>query len=642
MKRTVLPLCFLGAALGVVAQHTGPVNPGRTARTIKSDGHQYSQLHTPTPAGPAMGYRGDAFWSEDFSGGAIPAGWTNVDIGTTGGTPTVTFVWSNDPAAVAPAALGYQPSSNFNAATASNGYLWANSDRGLPSAPLSTHVTQLTTSAIDCSGQGSVQLNFQALIGVFDLRADENAVVRVSTDLTNWTTYTAFPCLVTGAAAPPCSRWSNNPQLVSVDISATAANQPTVYIQWQWTGGWEYFWALDDIELAPVPEYERVLSAPVASHLEAGLEYHRIPVDQLFSEFVLGCEMRNVGINPQTNVVLSAVVTGPGGGTAFQVSQNMGTVNPGQTVTMEQVANLPGSLTQGLYTITYTVNSDQDALETNPADDTLLRRFELNDDVYSLDGIGVHPPAIEAISSLGSNSFTNNADGLYLLNYFEIASPVTVYGMEALLATGTAANSQVIFSVHTTSDIDADNVNSPLADSDFITVTQADINNGRIAASFFGGGLELQPGGYYAGISLYSNNGEAHVRIQDDTTVPQLPGAAVIYIPTATGTSQPGIYTNGNAHAVRLLLDPSVGIAEQAGDLAGISMYPNPTDGLLWVNTEHSGNHLIEVYDMVGALVYTGNFNNLTTIDLTGLAKGVYNVRVANDKGTTVRRIAHQ
>ncbi len=644
MKKTLLSLTLTGFAVAAMAQQNGPIDRDQQARTIKSDGHQNSDglQAAPSTTNP-LGWRGTAFWTEDFSGGVIPSGWTNADVGTVAPTPDVTFVWSSDAAAVGVAALGYAPSSTFNSATAANGYLWANSDRGLASAPLTTHVTELTTTAIDCSGQPSVQLNFQSLIGVFDLDANVNAVVRVSTDMSNWTTYQAFPCLVTGAAAPPCARWSANPQMVSVDITPTAANQSTVYIQWQWTGGWEYFWAIDDVELAPLPEYERVLGLAYMSHVGDGLEYHRIPTSQLFADFILGVSASNVGANLQTNVTLNAVVTAPGGGTAFSASENFAQIAPGDTATMEQTVTLPGGLATGLYTVNFTITSDQDALEANPDDDAYERRFELTDNKYSLDGIGVHPPAIEATASLGTNSFANNEDGLMLFTYFEIAEAMDAYGMEAMLAVGTVVNSQLIFSIHTAADIDNDVVNSPLADSDFITVTNAHVSSGMVSGAFFGGAVTLQPGGYYAAVALYSNAGANIIRILDDITVPQPDGASLIYLPVAPSPANPaGVYGNGIAHAIRLSSDPEMSINDRAGELNGVSMYPNPTDGLLWINTEHAGNHVIEVLDMVGALVHMANFNHLTTIDLGGLAKGMYMVRIANDKGSMASRITVQ
>ena len=249
------------------------------------------------------------FWSEGFSGGGVPAGWTNTDDNTPVTSPTeiVLFQWANDPAAVEPASLGFAGSASFNSSDASNGYLWANSDRGLGAAPPQNHLTRLTTSALDCSAQSEVWLQFDALIGVFDFDAATNAIVRVSSDGVNWTDFTAFPCLVTGAAAPPCVRWSANPDVRQVNISSVAAGQANVFIQFQWDGGWEYFWAIDKVELypsSPIPANNLAIESffyPASSYSQP---VQCIATDTMgFFAFI-----KNVGSATQSSIELTAKV----------------------------------------------------------------------------------------------------------------------------------------------------------------------------------------------------------------------------------------------------------------------------------------------------------------------------------------------
>jgi hypothetical protein len=585
---------------------------------------------------PAVGEQRSVFWSEDFSGGSIPAGWTNEDVMTPTGQTPVTFEWSNNPAAVTVAALGHQHMLTFNGPTASNGYLWANSDRGLPSAPASNHMTELTTTAIDCSGQPSVMLSFQSVIGVFDNNASDHVKVRVSTDLTNWTDFYPFPCLETGSPAPPCQRFSANPQAVSLNISSVAANQSTVYLRFQWQGGWEYYWAIDDIALSAVPDHERAIGGALLSHMDPELQYGRVPRNQLFPEFILGAYVDNIGANAQTNLSINASVSGPGGGTAFAASQTFASVPAAGADTMYQVVNLPAGLDQGVYTVTYSITSDQDAEEGNPADDTFERRFALDDALFSLDGIGVHPPAIESTTSLGTNSFTDAEDGLTLFTYYNLASAATVYGMEALLAPGTVAGAQVVFIIYPAENVD-DMLGAPVAESEFIEITAEMIAAGRVTGQFMDGSVNLSAGEYYAGVVLYSNSGGEHVRIVDDISVAQANGASLIHI---IGGSQPGLYGNGNAIAVRLHMTNIVGMDEVA--LSNVSMYPNPTTGALWITTGDQGNSYVEVRNTLGSLVHSTNFNANTAIDLSGFAKGVYMVRVGNEKGSYTQRVVLQ
>lgn len=624
MKKTVL----LGAFLGISVLVTAQSRTFQKARAAKADGHAGSEALMEFATAPLQGSaRGTTFWSEDFSGGSIPAGWTNTDTGTPTGTPNVTFVWSNNPADVGPAALGYAPSANFNAPGANNGYLWANSDRGLPSAPPSNHLTQLTTTAIDCSGQPTVQLTFDGLIGVFDLDAADFVKVRVSTDLTNWTDYQPFPCLVTGAAAPPCSRWSANPEQVILDISATAANQSAVYLQFQWEGGWEYFWAIDNIVLSQLPDYERRLANAFMTHIDGGYEFHRIPQNEFGSSITVGAEVANQGANPQTNVTITATVN-PGGLTA---SQNFATVAPGETVAMSQTINI-GTLAQGEYTTVYTVSSNEDAQESDPSNDTYTRKFKVDNLAYSLDGKGVHPAGIENLTSLGSNSFTGAADGLEIMTYYQLRVSTTVYAVRAEITSTTVPGGAVIVSIHDTLPVFNDNMNQPIAQSDVITVTAADVANGYING-VFDNPVTLAPNGYYASIRLLSNNNANDIRVFDDVTVPQPNIASLIYIPNDV------VYSNGNASAVRLVLDPTIGIQENR-ELMGVGMYPNPTNGILNFTTLLTGNHAIEVMDILGNVVLTQRLNGNGIIDLNGMASGVYMVRVEHAQGSMVQRIA--
>lgn len=625
MKKSVL----IGALVGISTVAAAQSHTIANARTAKADGHAGSEAlleHMQAPQGSAA--RGTTFWSEDFSGGSIPAGWTNVDNQTVAPTPLVTFVWSNDPAAVAPAALGYVPSANFNAPGANNGYLWANSDRGLTAAPVGNHLTRLTTTAIDCSLQPTVQLSFDGLIGVFDLDASDFVKVRVSTDLTNWTDFAPFPCLVTGAAAPPCTRWSGNPDEVRLNISSAAANQPVVYLQFQWEGGWEYFWAIDNIVLSQLPDYERNLTNAFMTHIDGGYEFHTIPQNQFGSSITLGADVTNQGANAQTNLTVTATVN-PGGLTGSQTFAN---VDPGATVSMSQTVNI-GTLAEGDYTISYSLTSDQDGLETNPDNDSYTRTFRVNNLSYALDGKGIHPTAIENLTSLGSNSFTGAADGLEVMTYYQCRVPTAVYAIRAELAAGTQAGSAIIASIHDTLNVlQNDNLNQPISQTDVITLTATDVTNGYVIATF-DNPVNLGVNAYYASVRLLSNNNANVIRIVDDVTVPQPNIASLIYIPNDV------VYTNGNASAVRLVLDPTIGIQESR-ELVGVGMYPNPTTGLLNFTTIWGGNHAIEVLDILGNQVMTQRLNGNGTIDLTGMAKGVYMVRVEHANGTMVQRVA--
>ncbi|MBL7946524.1 MAG: hypothetical protein JNN32_10720, partial [Flavobacteriales bacterium] len=117
----LLPTVLLG--LQATAQHAASLDKQRPKHSVAEE----VRLHG--PMGDRAGMVREAFFSEDFSGGGIPAGWTNVDDLTTLGQEPVLFEWSNDPSDVSVAQGSFgNLIGTFNAPGASNGYLWANSD----------------------------------------------------------------------------------------------------------------------------------------------------------------------------------------------------------------------------------------------------------------------------------------------------------------------------------------------------------------------------------------------------------------------------------------------------------------------------------------------------------------------------------
>lgn len=625
-------------AVGLVG-HTAQAQQALPAEFVKPS-HGLNKVHSAADNDAFVashGYTGltgerATFWTEDFSGGDIPAGWTNEDVLTPTGTPNVTFVWSNNPNDVSVAALGYQPSSIFNAIGAENGYLWCNSDRGLTAAPGTDHGTKLTTTAIDCSGQPTVRLTFESLIGVFDYDAIDAVKVRVSTDMTNWTDFVPFPCLVTGAAAPPCTRWSANPQGVQLDISSVAANQATVYLQFDWVGGWEYFWAIDNIALSTVPDFERILDYALVSHSGGGNEYGRVPLTQLNANIWLGGQVRNTGGTPQTNMVMNMNAVGPNGIT-FSGSEAIGTMNPGDTVIVEIPVALP-AMEVGNYDVTTWVTSDQDANEPQDGNDTIVRRFEVTTADYSLDGIGVHL-GTTTTSALGTASFVDSEDGVFALTYYPVVESMDVTGLKVLLSAASVEGGLIIASIHDSTAVVADDdIFNPLVVSADYVITAADVTAGAIFIPF-PAPYTVEPGAYYAGVEMFSNAGATDVVIVDDATVPQPALASVINLQTVDPA---GTYTNGNALGIWMTTEGVDAVTEN--ETPSFETYPNPTlDGMVNVVTTQAVPYTFIVTDALGREVGAGRFVGRTTINLSELAKGAYTLRIANENGSTVKNI---
>ncbi len=613
---------------------------GRTATKKERRTLPPGMIINPTPQPVPAGTPREAFFTEDFSGGGIPAGWTNVDAQTPDGEPAVLFEWSNEPNVVDAASGSYANLvGTFSAPGASNGFLWANSDRGLTAAPPTEHLTQLTTSAIDCSAQTSVMLTMTSTIGVFENDANEFVKIRVSTDLVTWQDFFPFPCLEAGNPVQPCSRFSFNPTDVMVDLTPAAAGQPVVYIQFEWQGGWEYYWAIDDLQLAPLPDNDIRMNYGYVSTTGNGEEYGRIPTSQLPSTLNVGADILNFGLAEHTNIEVTCSIENS---STVEVLNAVATIAslPSQASILTDENPSIGTLPVDLYTANFTLNSDQIALDMNPADNSRVRTFEVTENLYSLDNLGNHPEGLEVTAQTGSGSFESNAENVKLMVMYDIISPMSVTGVQIALGAASEPGSRIVVSVLDTADVLASPsvVNNPVngLESDFYTITQEDIDLGLVGIPF-PGAATLAPGAYYVTASLFAD-GDSHVYILDDLTVEQPALASALWIPFDTDN----IFFyggNGTAWGVRLSSDPSIGM-EENNVLEGVSIYPNPTDGLLRITTLENGKHSVEVINLLGDVVRSNTFGSNTVLDLEGLAQGMYTVRVSNGERATARRIA--
>jgi hypothetical protein len=75
---------------------------------------------------------------------------------------------------------------------------------------------------------------------------------------------------------------------------------------------------------------------------------------------------------------------------------------------------------------------------------------------------------------------------------------------------------------------------------------------------------------------------------------------------------------------------------------ASISVYPNPTNGIVTVNCNNSIKS-VQLYDVQGRLLQTNLVNeNETTIDVSTKSKGVYFLKILSDKGMKVEKIVRE
>lgn len=320
------------------------------------------------------------FWMEDFTGG-IPAGWTNNDASNQG----IIWKWcANTGTGCAPVFIGQAP---FQSATAETGFVHVNSDGSGQSLP-QDHVSQLTTNAINCTGQAKVFVQCQSHIGTFEATPDASAILRVSTDLNTWSEFKLFP------GQDQQDYFSPNPYFSVVDISSVAANKPQVYLQWQWIGNWEYMWDLDDIALYdenPTPPNDLAISEffyPASSAIQ--------PVSQIATDtFGFFAYISNRGKNAQTNVLFKASITTDTDELVYADSMLIPSIAPGVTDSLFALdSSYVPVLPVGEYRIKYSIRSD--STDDRPVDNKAENAFYVSDNLFSKEaGLGpllsLHP-----------------------------------------------------------------------------------------------------------------------------------------------------------------------------------------------------------------------------------------------------------
>lgn len=609
-----------------------------------ADTPDVQQVHIETST-PVEDYRtrGNAIWSEDFANG-FPSTWTRVDTASTGGA-SAPWVHSFDGSwgqfsqgqtmSAAPA---------ITSTTAANGFLIVDADSanhfsfGQPSGSTYEYISSyFQTDVIDLSAHANVILEFEQ-----DFRKNNtiDLIVGVSGDGTTWTNYTVQGGVANNAAS--------GLQTISLDISSVAGLSATAYVRIGWSAR-VYYWMIDDMRIIPSPDYNRSLLYSIISHSNDSYEYAAVPQTQLNTDITLGMYARNNGVLDQTNVALSADVANSGGTSVINSGTTFAAVAQYDTAFFLNTEPT-SSLSPDVYDITFAYTSDQDGSEPDLTDDGESRKFEVTDGatgIYALDGLDVYDNP--SLTSFGTGSFADASDGFMCFTLFKIANNATFTGADAVINTnGTAVGGEYQFQVFNAADVQNGNFDFsfPVAQSAVKIVTADDISNGVLRAEF-SSPANLAPGDYQLGIVMSSFANTSDITIIDDVTVPQPPDASQIFIPASS--AQSNVYTNGNAFAIRLSQDPTIGIDEQLAS-TGVGLgncYPNPSEGMVTIPVEllNRANVLLVITDITGKIVLSENQgklqsgNHLIELDLRTLSEGVYNYTLQADGTQYTKRL---
>ena len=370
-------------------------------------------------------------------------------------------------------------------------------------------------------------------------------------------------------------QYSDNPHKVQIDVSSAltgAVNE--IYFRINWTGQWGYALFVDDFKVLEQPQHDIMfMDTWVMNEGKDNIQYAKTPIDQLETNWEISADVRNFGALDQTNVIFDADFT------AFSVSDTRPLIEVGATYNMGSVE--PIAIPVGLYEGQFLVVSDNETGGSEFGNNELLRNFEITDSLYAQDGVGVHPISELTLSSIGSTTFENSADGLVLATMYHIKQPTVVSGLRIMLAPGTVEGGFVIGSLIDTANFWMNDV-SPIIEAEYEYMGAQTIADSYVDVYFASPPL-LDTGAYYAAVTLYSNNNVNPINVINDLTVKQPTFASAIH---NSGVS----YTNGNALGIRLLMNGGwMNVSEN--DLDGVEIYPNPSNGEFTVtNSTNSTN----------------------------------------------------
>ena len=491
---------------------------------------------------------------------------------------------------------------------------------------------------IDFVNYPSVTLEFEQRYRAFNY---DKTYIELSTDLgLTWTQIEINDQITTNDPAVQ--------ELVGINISAYVGGQSNVKIRFRWMSdsdddayGSGYGWLIDDLKITVPPENDvQNVSSWIFGENSSGAEYGRTPISHVEQNFYVGSSVYNYGSMNQTNIVVNGDFTGP---TNFTTTATSPLLVSDSSQVIESLN--PISLSVGSYSGNITVYSMGDTLGSGNFDDNIyLRNFEITNDVYSLDGLGIHPPDYEAVGSLGSNSWTSASDGLVCATLYPIKQQEVINSVRAYLQSSTVAQSEVILYILDSLSFTNGLFSNSIFVSELYTVTAQDISNGYIEIPVANNtgwdpltnsstweNLTLPVGSYYAALELYSGGNTYDIRILDDNTVAQPGWSSAIWFPGDQA------YTNGNAFAIRMIFGNNVNVFEN--QMNSIELFPNPANNLININLKNNIFSNYEVLDISGKVLLSDSFLNETQINSSNLKNGIYIIRVGNDFKNFSKRI---
>lgn len=470
------------------------------------------------------------------------------------------------------------------------------------------------TTPIDLSLNSAVALEFESYYRAYQ----GDCFVIASTDGVNWTEFPVHTDVAVNSATA-------NPLLTSVNLTTVIGGSPTAYIGFRYKGSWDYAWMVDDVSLVTLPDNDLGLLKAWQADIINDYEYARIPLTQT-KEMVAGVVVQNQGGQPQT-VDLSWEVTMNGSGTGTNGMQSI-TLAVGETDTIWINTGYTPSA-NGTYAVDFSIPADMETSDDMVSSSDLIVNDHLMGHDYGATGSYGWNPTSSPENANAPHSWGN----LYVPTVNQ-----DIYGIDVNFAASTTPGLYLLARVQQVPS--GGSIQDPLtmiAQMDH-TIQASEIG-AAITTIVFPTPATLVAGESYI-IDIFKVDGTTGEQFRvggSDVATEDDDYSTVCYGPYGASSAVNYFISWQFAPYVRANFDQTLSVETIAEN--GVSVYPNPTTGVVNVTNKSGLTNTIQVIDVTGKELISKTVSAGTTIDLSSFGTGIYLVKVSNEKGQIVERV---
>jgi hypothetical protein len=468
---------------------------------------------------------------------------------------------------------------------------------------------------IDLSGNLSVALEFESYYRAYQ----GDCYVIASPDGMTWTEIQVHSGIALNSSTA-------NPVTVTANISAAVGGSTTAYIGFRYVGGCDYAWMVDDVCINTLPDNDMALIGGYHADIVLDYEYSMVPLLQA-REMIAGVIVENAGGMTQTVDVTCDVSDGS---STVATSLQSITLAPAAKDTLWFNTGFTPSA-NGTYTAEFSIPADM--VTTN--DEFVTSELDVNDDLMAHDygattALGWDPAATDPSNAQSSHSWGN-------VYYPEVDQEIR--GVDINFAAGTTEDLYVLVRVQ---EMDpSGSIQDPLIPNNQIdyTIQSGDIGN-AITTIVFPSPSILEAGkGYMIDVlkvdgtsgSETFNIGASDADGEDDDN------STFGFGPFGANDAI-NYYTGWDASPlVRANFDQT--LAVEVNTLEGVSVYPNPSEGMITISNDNNTANAVIVSNLAGQVVHMQDVSSEVSIDLASFGSGVYVVTVRGENGSLVEKV---